>query len=184
MPSGSRPTFRWNSRTARSVRSPKMPSSRPASNPIAPSRRCSALTSSPRNVGCRKYSVRSPSEYPASTSSLHVSGPTFPSTRSPRRCWNARTAASVDAPYRPSNSAGWIDDPRATSRTWTSRTSSPWSPRRMVVDVQLGYDESAGLLLCDLLNDRGDHMAGDAPVGPEIDENRRFGLEHLVLEIL
>ena len=48
MPSGSSPTFRWNSRTARSVSGPNSPSSLPASNPRPFSFRWSALTSSPR----------------------------------------------------------------------------------------------------------------------------------------
>ena len=47
VPSGTRPTLRWNSRRADSVRLPKMPSTRPQSKPISSRRRCRAATSSP-----------------------------------------------------------------------------------------------------------------------------------------
>src|SRR3954454_8462450 len=64
--------------------------------------------------------------------SVQVSGPTRPSTRRPRRCWNALTAASVVSPKRPSNSPASIEAPSATRRCWTSRTSSPREPERMM----------------------------------------------------
>ena len=131
MPSAGSPTFSWNSRTPRSVRSPKIPSSRPASNPRMLSRSWSPRTSSPRAKGYRRYRTRSPDAYPASTSSCQVSGPTLPSTRRFRSCWNARTAASVAAPNSPATS-GSLRCPRTARRAWTSRTSSPRTPATMV----------------------------------------------------
>ena len=101
MPSGSSPTLRWNSRSARSVMTPNMPSSRPASNPSAFSLRCKARTSSPRKTGLCRYRVRSPGRYPASTRCPQVSGPTSPSTRKLRPSWNLRTASSVEVPKTP-----------------------------------------------------------------------------------
>src|SRR5205807_9596119 len=106
---------------------------RPASNPSAFNRRCSARTSSPRRNGCRRYNVRSPSPNPASTNSPHVSGPTIPSTNNARPCWNHRTAFTVEVPNDPPSSEASIDAPSETSRCCTSSTSSPLSPARMVL---------------------------------------------------
>ena len=41
----------------------------------------------------------------------------------------------------------------------------------VVVDVELGDRELAGLLGGDLVEDRGDHLARAAPLGPEVDED-------------
>ena len=51
LPSTFMPTDFWNSLTALSVRSPNMPSTRPALNPISVNLACSAATSSPRIIG-------------------------------------------------------------------------------------------------------------------------------------
>ena len=91
------PASRWNCRSAASVSGPRMPSSRPASKPSALSRRWSTPTSSPRSIGRRRYSSRSPRRKELSTNAPQVSGPQMPSTRSPRASWNARTASSVAA---------------------------------------------------------------------------------------
>ena len=53
---------------------------------------------------------------------------------------------------------------------------------RVLVDVDLGDLQLAFLLVGDLLQVRSDHLAGLAPVGPEIDQNRGLGLEDLGLE--
>ena len=45
----------------------------------------------------------------------------------------------------------------------------------VVVDVELGDAELAGVLGGDLVEDRGDHLAGPAPLGPEVDEDRLVG---------
>ena len=45
----------------------------------------------------------------------------------------------------------------------------------VVVDVELGDRELARLLVGDLLEDRGDHLARPAPLGPEVDEDGRVG---------
>src|SRR4029453_12570196 len=136
MPSEALPTLCWNSATAAAVREPKIPSSRPASNPSAFSRFWSSRTSSPWNDSERRYRTRSPSRYPASTSSPHVSGPTIPSEGSPRCCWKAFTASSVEGPNRPSSSSGSIRSPKSRRRRWMSRTASPRSPRRMIFTVR------------------------------------------------
>ena len=128
IPSGSLPTFRWNSRTARSVMGPYTPSCLPASNPRAFSFRWRSRTSSPRNGGAWRYSVRSPSRKPDSTSCIQVSGPTRPSARRWRRSWKARTAASVDGPNHPVSSSAARAYPSLDSRCWMSRTSRPRSP--------------------------------------------------------
>src|SRR4051812_49921241 len=41
----------------------------------------------------------------------------------------------------------------------------------VVVDVELGDAHLAGLLGRDLLEDRGDHLARTAPLGPEVDDD-------------
>ncbi len=51
---GRKAGVRWNSVSARAVEGPKMPSTRPGSNPSIPSRRCSSATSSPRCIGRRR----------------------------------------------------------------------------------------------------------------------------------
>src|SRR2546423_13917661 len=44
---------------------------------------------------------------------------------------------------------------------------------RVVVDVELADGDLAVLLPGDLLEDRGDHLAGAAPFGPEVDQDGR-----------
>ena len=51
MPSTGSPALRWNSARARTVASPKMPSTRPVSNPSVHRRCCRSATSSPRASG-------------------------------------------------------------------------------------------------------------------------------------
>src|SRR4051794_19877455 len=53
---------------------------------------------------------------------------------------------------------------------------------RILVDVDLGDLQLAFLLVGDLLQMRSDHLAGLAPLGPEIDEDWRIGLENFGLE--
>src|SRR4051812_19090189 len=53
---------------------------------------------------------------------------------------------------------------------------------RVVVDVQLGDLELAGLLVGDLVEDRGDHLARTAPLGPEVDEHRLARAGDLLVE--
>ena len=53
---------------------------------------------------------------------------------------------------------------------------------RVVVDVELGDLEATRILLCDLLEHGGDHAAGAAPFGPEVDQDRLVGLDDLALE--
>ena len=55
MPSTGRPELRWKSATAADGQRPKMPSTRPVSNPRAPRRCWSSATSSPRSIGARRY---------------------------------------------------------------------------------------------------------------------------------
>src|SRR4030095_15329576 len=45
------------------------------------------------------------------------------------------------------------------------------------VDVELGDRDTAGIIFGDLVEDRGDHLAGPAPFGPVIDEYRRTGFQ-------
>src|SRR3954447_12744593 len=66
----------------------------------------------------------------------------MPSTDSPRRCWNSRTARSVASSYRGSSgSAG--SRPSATRAAWTSATAGPALPRRISCTERrpLGGDE-------------------------------------------
>ncbi len=62
--------------------------------------------------------------------SLHVGGPTTPSTPRPRAPWNERTAASVRAPKIPS--AVPALKPAVASRVCRSMTAVPREPRRSV----------------------------------------------------
>ena len=138
VPSDSRPTLRWNSRKARSVRTPKIPSGRPQSKPIRVSLSCRSCTSSPwmRWPGV-KANTRSPRAQRASSRWRSVCGPTIPSTGIPRCCWNVRTACSTswsnstsssDAVARSGSTS--IKD-RRTRRARMSATATPESPRRM-----------------------------------------------------
>src|SRR5439155_2311424 len=177
----------------------------------------------------RRYRVRSPRRHDASTSSRQVSSPTSPSTTSPRRSWNVRTAATVVSPNRPSSSAAAIGRSRPSKRRWMSRTAPErWpglisigagapsglplgdelgelaedlllaarsdeppflhavdeqehrrdrkdaEPARRFgvrVDVELRDRQFAGLLGSDLFEDRCDHVARSAPLGPEVDDD-------------
>ena len=78
MPSTGTPALRWNSPSARTVASPKMPSMRPVSNPSVHRRCWSSATSSPRSMGVRRYKKRSPSRKPASTRVFQVCAPADP----------------------------------------------------------------------------------------------------------
>ncbi len=53
-------------------------------------------------MGVRRYTKRSPSRKPASTRVFQVCVPQTPSTRRPRRRWNASRAARVAGPKMPS----------------------------------------------------------------------------------
>ena len=95
-PSTSSPQLRWKSSRARAVAGPKMPSTRPQSNPRRPSSVCSVPTSSPRWNGAISRSGRSPSRHDASTSASQVGSSQSPWAWRPRCSWNARTASCVD----------------------------------------------------------------------------------------
>ena len=106
IPSHPRPALRWNSVSAPAVSGPKIPSSLPASKPSVLRRRWSSTTSSPRSIGRRTYSIRSPRRKPLSTSAVQVSRPQMPSTRNARCSWNARSSRSVVGPKLPSSPGG------------------------------------------------------------------------------
>src|SRR5256885_2232720 len=53
--------------------------------------------------------------------------------------------------------------------------------RRLLVDVEL-HDLEVAALGCDLVEHGRDRVARPAPLGPEVDEHRLAGAEHLVLE--
>src|SRR5918992_3155231 len=55
---------------------------------------------------------------------------------------------------------------------------------RVLVHVQLHDAERLPLLPPDLLDDRGDHVARDAPVRPEVDQDGHVRAEYLVVELL
>ena len=57
---GDRPCCAGTARVQSFVRGPKMPSTRPASNPSAPRSCWSSPTSSPRSIGAARYTSRSP----------------------------------------------------------------------------------------------------------------------------
>ena len=63
---------------------PKIPSTRPESNPSVPSRSWRSATSSPRSIGERRQSSRSPSRCSDSTSAAHVVASQTPVGSSPR----------------------------------------------------------------------------------------------------
>src|SRR6266545_4798197 len=52
----------------------------------------------------------------------------------------------------------------------------------VLVDVELGDGDLALVLLGDLLEHRGDHLARSAPLGPEVDQHGGARLEHLAVE--
>src|SRR5690606_21693169 len=53
----------------------------------------------------------------------------------------------------------------------------------VIVDVELGDLELAGVILGDVVQDRGDHLAGATPFGPVIDQHRGLGLQHFGFEV-
>src|SRR5947208_5701174 len=53
----------------------------------------------------------------------------------------------------------------------------------VLVDVELRHLEGLALLGPDLFHDGGDHVARDAPLRPEVHEDRGVGVENLCLEI-
>src|SRR3954468_12056961 len=53
---------------------------------------------------------------------------------------------------------------------------------RVLVDVELGDGQLVAVLGGDLLEHRGDHLAGPAPLGPEVDEDGLVAAQHLVRE--
>ena len=52
----------------------------------------------------------------------------------------------------------------------------------LLVDVDLGDPDLALLLAGDLLEDRGDHLARPAPLGPEVDEDGLVGAADRLVE--
>src|SRR5690606_10154825 len=52
----------------------------------------------------------------------------------------------------------------------------------VLIDVDLGDLQRAGLLFGDFIEDRCDHAARSAPDGPEVDQDRHIGLEHFLIE--
>ncbi len=130
IPSTSSPTFRWNSRSGavgvgseQSVLAPR----------VEPERVQLALER-PHVVAAevRGVQVQGPVAQPvAGLDQLSPGvGPDRPVDAEVPRSWNARTAASVDAPNVPSSSASSTIAPSSLSRCWMSRTSGPSSPRR------------------------------------------------------
>src|SRR6266508_1253046 len=55
---------------------------------------------------------------------------------------------------------------------------------RVVVHIELHGLELLGVVPGDLLDQRRDHVAPDAPLRPEVDQDRPLGLEDLTLEII
>ena len=126
-PSTSRPQLRWKSSRARAVSGPKIPSTRPQSNPRRPSIDCRAPTSSPRRLGAASRSGRSPSRHDASTRASQVTSSQAPWSCRPRPRWKARTASRVAASKEPA-SAPKAANPAPRRRRWRSRIASPCCP--------------------------------------------------------
>jgi len=57
------------------------------------------------------------------------------------------------------------------------------SASRVVVDVHLGDHDLVGVLGRDLVEHRRDHLARDRTIPPEIEEDRAWGIEHVLLEL-
>jgi len=57
--------------------------------------------------------------------------------------------------------------------------SPPWN----TITVELGDLVRAGELVRQLIDDRGEDLAGPAPGGGEVDQHRLIGLEHFCVEI-
>jgi hypothetical protein len=55
---------------------------------------------------------------------------------------------------------------------------------RVVVDVELGHPQLPRQLGRDRLHHGRDHVAGPAPFGPEIDQDRQVRSQHLPVEVL
>jgi hypothetical protein len=51
------------------------------------------------------------------------------------------------------------------------------------IDVDLGHHQLALVLLGDFFQDRCNHLARTAPLGPEVDQDRALGLEHFGIEV-
>src|SRR5438874_5687795 len=54
----------------------------------------------------------------------------------------------------------------------------------IVVHVHLGRGHALGEVARDVLDDRRDHVAGDAPFGPEVHQDRPLGMQDLAFEVL
>src|ERR1700674_2005641 len=54
--------------------------------------------------------------------------------------------------------------------------------RLVLIDIELCNSNLAVMGTSNLFQYRGDHLAGPAPIGPEIDEHRCFGVQYLFLE--
>ena len=64
----------------------------------------------------------------------------------------------------------------------SSHTELRWR-RRVIVDVQFGDGELVTQTVGNFFEGRADHLAGAAPLGPKIDENRTVGSQDAVFEI-
>src|SRR5690554_5529040 len=76
-----------------------------------------------------------------------------------------------DLPVLEDVKRGDAADPEATGRAGA------------LIDIDLHHGGLAGVFRRDLINERGDLLAGSAPAGGEIDEDGDVGIENFLIEI-
>src|SRR5439155_31731 len=184
IPSARIPTFRWNSRTARSQRSPKMPSSRPASNPSAVSRRCTSRTSSPRSPA-EMVLTAEVSGWPAvsrnrsDAAGAKPGGPLVPSGREVRLDL-AQDGVLAPGPHHASLLLPVLEHDQGGDR----HHAVPAGGLGVVVHVHLAHRQGSGLVPGQPLDNRRHHVAGHTPFCPEVDQHRLVRLDDLLIEVL
>src|SRR6266511_3426673 len=201
-PSGASPTLRWNSETAPAVCLPRMPCSRPASNQRPSTTRLrwswNAATAA---------SVAGPN---SPGSSAEQSCPTAVRRRCRSRtaspvCPRSIAAAVMTPGARPSgDELGEVLEELTLAlgahealhgltgvehhQGRDAHDVVTHRRLRVVVDVELRDAQLVLVLGRDLLERRCDHLAGTAPLGPEVDEHRGLGgadgfVERVVREV-
>src|SRR5262249_8809495 len=152
-PSTTRPRCSWKTRTAAAVAGPNSPGSSAAqSRPSAARRRCKSLTASPDSPRC-------------SAVVLTVRRRTAPSGDVLGEVLEELTLAlRADQPL---HGLTVVEDQQRRD----AHDVEPHRGLRVVVDVELGDGQPALVLRGDLDQRRADHLAGPAPLGPEIDDD-------------
>ncbi len=181
MPSAGSPRSRWNVRTAASVEPPYVPASSSASiRSPTPRRRCwTSRTASPC-APWRIWIIAQSASVPAATA-----------TDARRSAFDRRYSGHVRVDLLQHRVlAERADDPchllavLEQHEGGDAEDAEPTRHLRVLVDVHLRHLQGIALVAPDLLDHRRDHVARDAPLRPEVDEDRCLRSEHALLEVL